>query len=160
MGAGEVGHMVIDIHGKQCNCGRRGCFENYASASALMESAVEAMEKNKDSLLWELCPDKNLNGMIFFEAVRRNDKTATEVFDEFMTYLTAGILNIINSVQPDMLVIGGGISQVGDMILRPLKKNVAKYVYTRDSEIQTQIVTAKLGNEAGVLGAALLIEAI
>ena len=160
MGAGEVGHMVIDMHGKPCNCGRRGCFENYASASALMESAVEAMERNKESLLWELCPDKNMNGEIFFEAVRRNDETAKEVFEEYMNYLSVGVLNIINSVQPDMLVVGGGISQVGDLLLGPLRRRVAELVYTKDSDVQTQIVAAKLGNEAGVLGAALLIEAI
>lgn len=156
MGAGEIGHMVIDMYGKPCNCGRRGCFEGYASATALMEAAAKAMEKDGSTVLWELCPDRKINGKIFFEAVRRKDELANRVYDQYMTYLSVGVLNVINALQPDMLVIGGGISQVGDLLLNPLKARIKDLVYTRDSKIQTQIVIAKLGNEAGILGGGLL----
>ena len=156
-GAGEIGHMVIDIHGKPCNCGRRGCFENYASATALIEAAQDAMEAHPESILWSLCADKNnMNGKLFFEAIRQKDETAQAVLNQYMTYLSVGVLNIINSLQPDMLVIGGGISKAGELILTPLCEQVEKLVYTKDDNIQTQIVMAKLGNEAGILGAALL----
>lgn len=159
-GAGEIGHMVIDRKGIPCNCGRRGCFENYASTTALLEQAKEAMEVHKDSILWELCQQniQEINGKLFFEAVRKKDQTACEVLCQFQEYLTTGLLNLINLFQPDFIVIGGGISKVGDLLLEPVRKEIAELVYTKDDAVQTQIEQAVLGNEAGIIGAALLHE--
>lgn len=157
-GAGEIGHMVIDVNGIPCNCGRRGCFESYASATALLEQAKTAMNGKKDTLLWELChgDEKALNGKLFFQAVEKEDQVACEVLQGFQEYLLVGLLNLINIFQPDLLVVGGGISKAGDILLAPVREKIRKLVYTRDDRIQTQLVQAKLGNEAGIIGAALL----
>lgn len=157
-GAGEIGHMVIDRKGIPCNCGRRGCYESYASTTALMQQTREAMQKEKNSVLWDLCDGdiNRINGKIFFDAVKQEDQTAKNVLKEFQGYVIIGLLNLINTFQPDMIVIGGGISKVGDVLLEPIREDIKQLVYTRDDMIQTQIVQAKLGNEAGMIGAALL----
>ena len=155
--AGEVGHMVIVAGGRQCNCGRRGCFETYASATALIRSTKEAMEENKDSLLWEICGGniENVNGKTAFDAKEKGDITAAKVIDEYMFYLTCGITNVINILEPDIICIGGGISAQGDKLIKPLNEMVTKEWYSR-TEDTTKIVQAALGNNAGIIGAALL----
>ncbi|MFQ9511863.1 MAG: ROK family protein, partial [Lachnospiraceae bacterium] len=157
--AGEIGHMVIEKNGLPCNCGRRGCFENYASATALIKYAREAMLENRDSMLWEICQkDTNkLNGVSFFEAVKKEDRVAKAVLEQYISYLATGIANLINIFQPDLLCISGGISQAGSLLLDPLKALVEKEVYTRqDKSGQTVIKVAKLVSDAGMIGAALL----
>lgn len=142
--AGEIGHMVIDINGRVCNCGRRGCFEDYASASALVSDA-----KAEDSSI--------NNGKDFFAALKSGNKIAESVFNNYLDYLSCGVTNIINILQPDIIVIGGGISAVGDTLLFPLKERVSKLVYTQHSRIQTDLKIAKLNNTAGIIGAALSV---
>lgn len=157
--AGEIGHMVIEKNGLPCNCGRRGCFENYASATALIKYAREAMLANRDSMLWEICQkDTNkLNGVSFFEAVKKEDRVAKAVLEQYISYLATGIANLINIFQPDLLCISGGISQAGSLLLDPLKALVEKEVYTRqDKSGQTVLKVAKLVSDAGMIGAALL----
>lgn len=156
--AGELGHFVINCEGIPCNCGRRGCFEAYASASALIEQTKAAMKKEKESILWELC-DYNLEkveGKTLFESVRLFDKTAEKVLNQYIYYLSVGIIDIINIFQPDMVCIGGGISKAGDLILDELNKRVRMEDYARTSVKQTKIVFAKLENDAGMIGAGLL----
>jgi len=117
--AGELGHFVINCEGIPCNCGRRGCFEAYASATALTQQTIEAMKNEKQSILWELC-DYNLDkveGKTLFDSVRLFDKTAERVLKQYIYYLSVGIIDIINVFQPDMICIGGGISKAGDLIL-------------------------------------------
>lgn len=157
-GAGEIGHMVIDMNGIPCNCGRRGCFESYASTTALLEQAKVAMQEEPGTVLWEKCQgDENrLDGVLFFEAVRQGDLVACKVLSTYQDYLVVGLLNLINSFQPDMIVIGGGISKAGELLLAPVREEISKLVYTRDDKVQTRLVQAKLGNEAGIIGAALL----
>lgn len=157
-GAGEIGHMVIDMHGKKCNCGRRGCYELYASATALVEQAREAMLWHPESKLWELCQgrEEDMNGKLLFDGVRAGDMISEDVLKHYVNYLSIGILDLINMMQPDVLCIGGGISKAGNLILNPLKKLVAEKVYTRDDAIQTEIKIAELDNGAGILGAAFL----
>lgn len=155
--AGELGHMTIDIHGKTCNCGRKGCFEAYASATALIEQTKEAMKANSDSLLWELC-EHNLDyveGKTVFLGVKRKDMTAQRILDSYIHYLSCGLLNIINMLQPEVICIGGGISNGGDMLLEPLQKIINQEDYARFSEKRTKLVIAQLGNDAGIIGAAL-----
>ncbi|WP_099469917.1 ROK family protein [Konateibacter massiliensis] len=156
--AGELGHFVINCEGIPCNCGRKGCFEAYASATALIEQTKAAMKKEKESILWELC-DYNLEkveGKTLFDSVRLLDKTAEKVMNQYIYYLSVGIIDIINIFQPDMVCIGGGISKAGDLILDGLLKRVQKEDYARTSSRQTKIVFAQLENDAGIIGAGLL----
>lgn len=160
--AAEFGHMTINLDGVDCNCGRKGCFEDYASATALMQQAGEAMEKDveKTSYLWKLCGNpKDMVGEVFFEAIRKKDMLALEVLDGFTTYLSEGITNLINILQPDVLVLSGGITRAADLFLDDLKKKVAKGIYSRNSEKNTDIVLAHGISDAGdvgIIGAALI----
>lgn len=156
--AGEIGHMTISAGKRKCTCGRTGCLEMYASAAALVKQAKKKMEKKKNSRLWELCeqdPEK-LDGRLFFEAVRQGDKAAGKVLDKYTDYLSEGLLNLINLLQPDVICIGGGISRAGDLFIPLLEEKVRARVYSRDSAENTRIVAARLGNDAGIIGAAML----
>ena len=157
---GEMGHMVINVDGIQCNCGRKGCWEKYASATALVSQAVEAMQNNKTSLLWKTC-DGDLNkveGKTIFDALDLGDTTAKEVVDRYLYYVSIGIANIINALQPEIICVGGGISGQGEKILRPIRANITNERYSVHSNKQTIILPAQLGNDAGIIGAALLDE--
>lgn len=157
-GAAEIGHMVIDYHGLPCSCGREGCFEAYASATALIEQTKQAMNNYLKSILWELCNHNltKVDGKLLFEAVRLKDRIAIDILDNYIGYLAVGVINIINLFQPDILCIGGGISNAGDILLNPLNKIVQEKIYTRNSAKQTKISIAKLNNDAGIIGAAYL----
>ena len=153
----ELGHMVIDFNGRPCKCGRKGCFEQYASATALTRDAVLAMEQDKTSLLWKLSPTPNrVNAKTVFDAMRKNDTTAKSVVDKYIAYLACGVINLINIFQPQIICIGGGLSNENNYILNPLQKIIDKEDYARDSLQRTKIVIAKFKNDAGIIGAALL----
>lgn len=156
--AGEFGHFVIDRNGIPCNCGRRGCFEAYASATALVTQTKEAMEQHPESLLWELC-GKNIEqveGKTLFDGVRQGDETAKQVLSQFTLYLATGLVDLINIFQPEVLCIGGGISKAGDLLLKPLQAIIDKEDYAATSRNRTKITVATLDNDAGLIGAALL----
>ncbi len=157
---GEMGHMVINVDGIPCNCGRKGCWEKYASATALVSQAVEAMQSNKDSLLWQTC-DGDLNkveGKSIFEALDMGDATAKAVVDKYLYYVAIGLANVINALQPEAVCIGGGISGQGEKILEPIRAIVKAERYSVYAEKQAEILQASLGNDAGIIGAALLDE--
>ena len=157
---GEMGHMVINVDGIPCNCGRKGCWEKYASATALVSQAVEAMQGNKSSLLWQTC-DGDLNkvdGKSIFEALDMGDATAKHVVDKYLYYVAIGIANVINALQPEIVCVGGGISAQGDKILDPIREIVRAERYSVYAEKQAAILEATLGNDAGIIGAALLDE--
>lgn len=118
----------------------------------------EAMDNNKDSLMWKLYSEKGskVSARTSFDAMRIGDKVATEVVNKYIKYLASGITNIINTFQPDILCIGGGVCNEGDYLLTPIKELVKNEVYTRNSSKNTEIVIAKLGNDAGIIGAAFL----
>ena len=109
---GELGHIVIEKGGRPCTCGRKGCLEAYASATALVSQTQEAMENMPASLLWTLCDGEleNVNGRMVFEAVAKKDETAVAIRDNFIDYLAEGVASIINTLQPEVLCIGGGLS--------------------------------------------------
>lgn len=143
--AGEIGHMVIDHEGIPCQCGRIGCFEQYASASALIRFAKE---RNLD-----------VNGARdVFDLAKADNIVAAEVLDSYFDYLSTGIANLINIFQPEVIAIGGGIAGQGEELLKPLVKKVESKRYTKYSKKQTVITVAKLGNDAGIIGAASLKE--
>lgn len=157
---GEMGHMVINVDGIPCNCGRKGCWEKYASATALVSQAVEAMQGNKASLLWQTC-DGDLNkveGKTIFEALDMGDETAKAVVDRYLYYVSIGLANVINALQPESVCIGGGISGQGEKILKPIRDIVKAERYSVYADKQANILSAALGNDAGIIGAALLDE--
>ncbi len=155
---GEMGHMVINVDGIPCNCGRKGCWEKYASATALVSQAVEAMEGNKDSLLWKTCEgDLNkVDGRSIFAALDMGDEVAKAVIDRYLYYVAVGIANIINALQPEIICVGGGISGQGEKILKPIREIIKNERYSVYANKQAAIVPAALGNDAGIIGAALL----
>lgn len=160
--AGEVGHIVIDFNGDKCNCDRLGCWERYASATALKMQTKEALksDKNKNSCIWKLIKDdlSNINGRTAFDAMRMGDALGSEIVDTYISYLACGITNLINLFQPEVLCIGGGVSNEGDTLLEPVVKLVERDRYSRYSSKQTKICIAQLKNDAGIIGAALLNE--
>ena len=155
---GELGHTVICVDGEPCNCGRAGCWEQYASATALVRQTKAAMNAHPESAMWNLCDGaiENAGGRTAFDAMRLGDKIGTEVVNAYIRYVAAGTTNIVNALQPEMICFGGGISNEGETLLAPLRKIVESERYTKYSEIQTQICKATLGNDAGIIGAALL----
>lgn len=158
--AGEMGHTVIDFNGLQCNCGRRGCWEKYSSATALIEQTKNAMRANCYSLMWELVEDdiNKVNGRIAFDAARQGDTAAQQVVSKYIEYLACGIGNIVNTFQPDMVCVGGGIGNEKENLLTPVRKILATERYSIHAKKQTKLVCAELGNDAGIIGAALLDE--
>lgn len=154
----EIGHTVISVDGPQCTCGRKGCFEVFSSATGLIRMTKESMAKNPDSSMHKLVAERSgkVSARIAFDAMRMGDAAAKAVVNDYIKYLAAGITNTINTFQPDILCIGGGVCNEGDALLLPVKELVAKEVYTRNSKQNAQIVIAKLGNDAGIIGAAFL----
>ena len=158
--AGELGHMVIIAGGRACGCGRKGCWEMYASATGLAITAHEFMGNHADSLLWELCrgESERVDGRIVFKAYRAGDCAAQLTVGLYIEHLAAGIVNIINILEPELFCIGGGISNEWDCFAERLQAAVDAEKYTRSSpeSPQTRIVKAELGNDAGIIGAAML----
>ena len=159
LGAGvELGNEVIRIGGEKCTCGRKGCLEAYASATALIKQAQKAMDGDKESLLWKLTDGnkENVNGKIVFDALREGDKTAEKVVKKYTEYLAAGVTNVINAFHPQAIVLGGGICAAGDVFLTPLKRKVNRGIFGGTKFAPVEIVVASLGNDAGIYGAAAL----
>ncbi len=154
----ELGHIVIDHKGPVCSCGRRGCWEMYSSATALCRMTREKMKENPDSVMWALTEgqESRVSGRTAFDAMRRKDRAAKEVIDSFVEYLACGITNIINIFQPEILTVGGGISAEGETLLAPVRAIVEREQYSRVCERKTVLKKARLGNDAGIIGAALL----
>lgn len=154
----ELGHTVIRMNGKKCTCGRRGCLEAYASASALIEQAKAAMTKHSESAMWKLCGGdlNNVNGKTVFDGIKEKDKTAKRVFEKYISYLSEGVADICNIFRPDVVLLGGGICAQGETLLKPLRKRVDKMLFGGSENAPVKIATATLGNDAGVIGAARL----
>lgn len=155
---GEIGHTVITQGGEYCSCGRSGCWEAYASATALIRQTKAAMIKSQSSVMWELADNDitKVNGRTAFDGMRAGDNVAKMVVDKYIEYVAAGIVNTINIFQPEVLCIGGGISKEGDTLINPIKEYVRLDRYSKNINEQTEIKTAELGNDAGIIGAAFL----
>lgn len=154
---GECGHMVVVVDGEQCSCGRRGCWEAYASATALIRQTKKAMEEYPDSLMHKLAKEEGkVSGRTAFDAMRLGDIAGIKVVDDYIKYVACGLINIVNALQPEIICIGGGICNEGETLMKPLRRFVQSERYSIHSKIQTKIVKAELGNDAGVIGAALL----
>lgn len=153
----ELGHTVIVKGGRPCTCGRDGCFEAYSSATGLINMTKEEMERCPNSLMWEISQEHGkVSGRTAFDAMRKGDPAAKKVVDEYISYLACGLTNMINIFQPDVLCIGGGICNEGETLLAPLRTFIEAERYSKYSKKQTKLVTAVLGNDAGIIGAAML----
>ena len=154
----ELGHITLVMNGEQCGCGRRGCAEAYASASALMKQTKEAMNLNKDSLLWKLCDGdiNKVNGKIPFDAAKEGDKAAKEVINNYVKYLGETILNYNNIFRPNAFILSGGVAKQGDYLINKLKAYCALYDWGYKNTPVPELLIATLGYESGIIGAASL----
>ena len=157
-GAGsELGHVVLVAGGDLCTCGKRGCTERYCSASAIIRMAKEACAKNPENAIMTAAggdPEK-INAKIVIDAAKAGDPVAVEVFDKYAHYLALAVNNIISFFDPDMIILGGGVSRAGDFLLQAVKDRLPEYLFYPTLE-QPALVLASLGNDAGIIGAALL----
>lgn len=157
-GGGELGHTVIDMDGEPCSCGRCGCWEAYASATALISQAHKKAEENPDSYLAKLREQNGgkLNAKLVWDASKAGDSDAKAVTDKYCVYVAQGVVNVVNIFRPQVIAIGGGVSRAGDALLENVKKFVGENHYGVGFSEPSDIVIAKLGNDAGIIGAAFL----
>ncbi len=157
-GGCELGHMVIERNGRPCTCGRCGCFETYASASALMQDAKRAAEEHPESLMNELVDGDraSIDGRIIFDAEKKGDPTAKEVVLQYEKDLSVGLANIINIFRPEAVILGGGVSAQKEYLTKPLSEMVKKECFGGSLGEIAPIVTSQLENDAGIIGAAYL----
>lgn len=154
----EFGHTVLVAGGQQCSCGRKGCFEAYGSASALARMTEEAAKKNPDSSLNPMIEENGgrSNARIPFDAMKAGDATAAEVVESYLEYLSEGLANAINTFMPEVLLIGGGVCNEGDSLMIPLREKTMSKPFFGPGVRKTEIRVAKMGNDAGIVGAAMM----
>lgn len=154
----ELGHITIREGGLPCTCGRRGCYERYASATALIQQTRHAMVDDMNSSMWKLVDGKleNVNGRTAFIAAKDGDTTAQKVVSQFVEYLSEGIADFVNILRPEAIVLGGGVANEGDALFVPLRAAVNRRTYIAMDIVPLKIVGAKLGNQAGIYGAFVL----
>ena len=157
----EFGHMVIAYAGRECTCGRHGCFEAYASATGLINMTKEAIRDNPESILASIAAeDGTVSGHTVFMAGDKEDPAALKVIDEYTGYLACGLVNIINGLHPEVISIGGGIGKQGERLLVPLREKINAEVYGEIKESPAKIVSCTLGYKAGLIGAAMAVRDI
>ena len=159
----ELGHIVIEKDGRQCTCGRRGCWETYSSATGLAnmtrEHLIKARQEGRKTIIEDMINGNldNCNARVSFAAMKQGDEIGKEIVEEYISYLANGIATIINIFQPNVLSIGGGVSGERDFLINLLKKEVFDQTYTKSGVTpQTELKIAQLGNDAGIVGAAVL----
>ena len=152
----ELGHAVIVAGGEQCTCGRKGCLEAYASATALIRDTKRAMVLHPDSKMWEIGSLDAVTGKTAFD-YKDTDAYAKEVVDGYIRMLGCGIVNAANTFRPEVVILGGGVCAQGDNLVKPLQKILDEELFAGSMGPQVKIVIAQLGNSAGILGAAALL---
>lgn len=158
---GELGHIVIQKGGRRCSCGRCGCWEAYSSATALIAMTGEKLEECRKTGRRTVMEDLfalrgKVSARTAFDAMKQGDPAGSEVVDEYVSYLACGLTNIVNIFQPEVISIGGGISNERDNLLRPVIPIIRKEQYGGGIVKETEIRIAELGNDAGIIGAATL----
>lgn len=153
----EIGHMMIKMDGELCTCGNYGCFERYASATAIIREARKAIAQHPESSMLAACGGdlEKLNAKIVIDAAKAGDETAKTVFDGYVQGLAVGIINIINMLDPEVIVLGGGVSAAGEFLLDAVREAVKPMVFFKTMPY-ARIELAQLGNDAGIIGAAML----
>jgi len=154
---GELGHTIFDLNGVPCTCGNRGCLERYCSATALIRMGREAVALRQDSLILQSVGNDitKVEARTIIDAARRKDPLAEEVYTLWIHQLAQGLANVVNFLDPEVIVLGGGVSKAGAFLLEPLQREYASYVLYNDLPIP-EIKLAVLGSEAGIIGAAML----
>ena len=153
----EIGHMILQMDGEPCTCGNEGCFERYASATAIIREARRAVKKDPQSMMMKKCggnPER-INAKIVIDCAKAGDKTARAVFDAYVRALAHGIISIINVLDPEIIVLGGGVSMAGDFLLNAVREAVMPLIFFKTMPY-ARIELARLGADAGIIGAALL----
>ncbi|MFQ7026185.1 MAG: ROK family protein [Acutalibacteraceae bacterium] len=158
--SGEMGHMVIEHNGRPCKCGRNGCWEQYASANGLKQTTREMIENQPEhaAYLLELIGHdlNNISGRTSFQAMRDGDMLGTKICNAYIEMLGCGLINAVNIFQPDIVCLGGGVCNEGEALLEPLRKLIEKERYPVEQSHPFTLCKAQLGNDAGIIGAALL----
>ncbi len=151
----ELGHITIRKDGLPCACGRKGCYEKYASATALISQTRHAMVEDLNSKMWEIVGGDitKVNGETPFAAAKLGDETAKNVIEQFVGYLSEGIADFVNILRPEAIVLGGGVAEQGEDLFVPLRKAVDERTYIAMDIVPLKIVGATLGNRAGIYGA-------
>jgi glucokinase len=157
--AGEIGHMTIDSNGRRCKCGNYGCLEQYASGPAIAVRAVEGIEAGAESVLVEMVNGRmdDITAATVYEATVQGDAYATEVMKDTAKFLGAGVASIINILNPEMVVIAGGVTRAGDTLFEPLRAEVRRRAFKSAQEC-CRIVSAELPGTAGLVGAAAVFK--
>lgn len=156
-GGMELGHTLLVMDGEPCTCGRRGCVEAYASATALIRDATRAARAHPESLLAELCRENGeMNGIVPFAAMKRGCPAAKEVVDNYIHYLGEAIVDCVNIWRPQVVLLGGGLSHEGDPLIVPLNEYIRTRCFAEERGAVPEVRAALLGNDAGLVGAALL----
>ena len=156
MGA-QLGHTTIVFNGRKCSCGRRGCLEAYASASALSKSTFFTIQKHPDSLLAKYAKEMGkTNAQTAFLAAKQGDFEGNRLVDEYVMYLSEGILNICNALRPDVIVLSGGVANEGEYLISKIKNYVQERNYGYTNAPEVDIKQAELGYDSGKIGAATL----
>jgi len=154
--AGEIGHMTIDVNGPRCNCGNTGCLEMLASGTAVAREAIRRIGCGEKSALTGMMGGKieDITAKEVSVAAQSGDSLALEVISQAATYLGIGLVNLVNIFNPEMIIIGGGLSKMGDLLLEPVRRVVAERAFPLSAQA-VRIVPAQLGDDAGVFGAAV-----
>ncbi|MDE6557639.1 MAG: ROK family protein, partial [Clostridia bacterium] len=149
----ELGHTVIEYNGRPCSCGRKGCFEAYSSATALIRETRRAMEEDKSSAMWSIGGLDKVTGKTAFDFCD-TDPAAKKVVDGYIYDLACGIINLANIFRPQAVVLGGGVAEQGEKLIAPLQERLDAKIFGGQDYAPVKIVKASLGNLAGALGAA------
>ena len=155
---GEFGHIPMVHGGVKCGCGKNGCFEAYASATALKRQTRELAAQHPESLIWEMCKGdlNNVGGRTAFDAADMGDATGAAVVEQYISYLADGISGLVNVLRPEVVILGGGVSNQGASLIDPLNEKVRSMCYANGGIEPPKVIKARLGNSAGIIGAGLL----
>lgn len=153
----EIGHIIIEMDGELCTCGMRGCFERYGSATALIREGRRALAQHPESLIGTLCGQnpERINAKMVIDAAKESDPVALKVFRRYTYALAVGIVSIINFIDPEVVVLGGGVSLAGDFLLNGVREAIKPMVFFKALPY-CEVKLAKLGPDAGIIGAAML----
>ena len=154
--AGEIGHIKLNMQGGPlCGCGDRGCLEAYASGPSIVAMAEEYIRGGKSTKYRELA-NPDITPYIVAVAAKEGDPVAKQIFRIMGEYIGMGLVSVVNLLNPEKIIIGGGVADAGDILLNPIRETIAKRAMTIQREVE--VVPAQLGNTAGVIGASLLIK--
>ncbi len=156
--AGEIGHMTVDLNGKRCECGNKGCLQTVISGPAIAERTIEALKDGESSALQSLYQGKldKITGISVFQAAQQGDSFAQQLLYETGEYIGIGLINLIHIINPSKIIIGGGVSKSGDFILEAIQKTIKDRALTKEAK-QTEVVLTDLGDQATALGAVALL---